>query len=179
MTQTILDEPRSLSISFPQVTNVSMSSALQEIQRNWTNEYNDFTNGDCHTLAVSLYQAMGYQGTLHACLHDSFDEDGLLFSTGYSHMVYQCSDDNESWDIGGGNADIRWEEYMSLSTEPDEDGLVHSLRWVQVPHQTYQIWLQEHYGCIDNVLTDKLTQYLRKLLDTEVPIYTSMNEMGM
>lgn len=163
------DTSTPLSTSFPNVTADTMTKALARIQRDWANEHNDFTNGDCHTLAVALYQAMGREGTLLACLRDSFDEDGQLFSTGYSHMVYQPPNGNDCWDIGGTGADVRWEDLFDLSEEPDRHGLVDRFRWVTVPYDTYQVWLQEHYGCIDNMLTDKLTQALRAQLSTATP----------
>lgn len=145
----------------------TLTAALAVIKRDWTDEYNDFTNGDCHTLAVALYQAMGYQGKLCACLRETFDENALPFSTGYSHMVYEAPD-GLLWDINGMNADVRWEDDLALPEEPDEDGLVHTLRWVDVPYDTYQVWLQDHYGAIDNGLTDKLTVALRQELQTDV-----------
>lgn len=144
----------------------NLTAALIHIKADWTTEYNDFTNGDCHTLAVALYQAMGYQGKLCACLRETFDDNGLPFSTGYSHMVYEAPD-GLLWDINGPHADVRWEEELNFSEEPDEDGLVHTLRWEEVPYDTYQVWLQDHYGAIDNGLTDKLTQALRAILGTK------------
>lgn len=148
-------------------SNEKMVQALAAIKRDWTTEYNDFTNGDCHTLAVALYQAMGYQGKLCACLHETFDDNALPFSVGYSHMVYQ-DPNGVFWDINGPDADVRWEDYLDLSDEPDEDDLVHALRWTDVPYETYQMWLQEHFGAIDNVLTGKLMQALRPLLENEI-----------
>ena len=148
-----------------QISDEVIASALAVIQRDWTTEHDDFTNGDCHTLAVALYQAMGNKGKLVACLRESDNEDGSLFSTGYSHMVYEAQN-GVLWDIGGRNADIRWEESFDFSDVPDEDGLVHRFRWEEVPYSTYQSWLQEYYGCIDNSLTGKITLTLRELFQT-------------
>lgn len=144
---------------------IDLANALAIIKCDWTNQYDDFTNGDCHTLAVALHQAMGGSGKLHACLRDSVDENGLLFSTGYSHMVYENSG-GLLWDVNGADADTRWENDLDLPDEPDKHGLVHALRWVEVPYDTYQTWLQEHCGAIDNGLTAKLTRALRALLGT-------------
>lgn len=146
----------------------TLTTAMARIKSDWTTQYDDFTNGDCHTLAVALYQAMGHQGNLCACLRETFDENGLPFSTGYSHMVYEALD-GLLWDINGPDADVRWEEELNLSDEPDEDGLVHTLRWEDVPYDTYQVWLQDHYGAIDTGLTSKLTQAFRALLGTTPP----------
>lgn len=144
---------------------VDLTNALARIKRDWTTQYDDFTDGDCHTLAVALYQAMDCQGKLYACLRDSFNEDGLLFSTGYSHMVY--GDPNGvNWDINGSQADTRWEDDFDFTDTPDEHGLVHEFRWVDVPYDTYQCWLQDHFGAIDNGLTAKLTHALRPFLNT-------------
>ena len=158
--------------------SIDLTHALTIIKRDWTTQYDDFTNGDCHTLTVALYQALGHRGKLCACLRETFDDNGLLFSTGYSHMVYEAPD-GALWDIEGDKADVRWEDMLNLSSEPDDDGLVHTLRWVEVPFETYQMWLQEHYAAIDNGLTSKLTHALRALLQTQEPDAQMDSALGM
>ena len=78
----------------------------------------DFVDGDCHTLAVALYEAHGLQGSLLACMRKTLNEDGSVYSTGYSHMIYECPQ-GRIWDIGGDNADIRWEESFPDIDVPD------------------------------------------------------------
>lgn len=128
----------------------------------------DFVDGDCHTLAVALYEAHGLQGSLLACMRKTLNEDGSVYSTGYSHMVYECPQ-GRIWDIGGDNADIRWEESFPDSDVPDKWGMTSAFEWVAIPYEGHQAWLMEHYGCIDNMLGNYLKQTIRATQAQEKP----------
>jgi hypothetical protein len=143
--------------------DVALAHAMTIIALSEPDAQRKFTSGACHSVAVALYQAAGYTGKLQACLRESFDEDGTLFSTGYSHMVYEAPT-GTMWDIGGSNADVRWEDSFDLADGPDEDGLTDRFRWEEVPYSCYQRWVTEHFGRIDNALTETLTGVARELL---------------
>lgn len=140
--------------------------AIESIKAQYENEYDDFIAGDCHTLAAALYQAMdrfGEKGSLHACIREFFDENGELYMSGYSHMVYG-SPSGACWDINGSEADVRWEEYLDVSDGPDEDGLICRLRWEEVPFEDHVPWLQERYGAYDLTLTTKVADATKEFL---------------
>lgn len=120
----------------------------------------DFADGDCHTLAVALYEVAGGQGKLAACMRKTLNEDGSVYFTTYSHMAYECPQ-GHLWDIGGNNADTRWEESFPDLDVPDKWGLTSSLEWVEVPYEGHQAWLMEHHGCIDNMLGNYLKQTIK------------------
>lgn len=94
-----------------------IESVLSKIRQAWP--HISFTDGDCHTLAIALHQAHGGQGVLHACLRKTIEDDGAIFTTWYSHMVYTDKDGN-SWDIDGADADSRWEEQWPDLDVPDK-----------------------------------------------------------
>ena len=121
-----------------------------------------FLDGDCHTLAVALYMAMGESGKLLACLRETLEEDGTVYATGYSHMVYVI--DGESWDIDGPAAVSRWEDSFEGLGQPDKWGMTDRLRWEEVAYSEWQPWLQEHYGAIDLKLTLEVAATLRDTL---------------
>lgn len=143
--------------------DAALAHAMSVIALSETDARSKFTSGDCHSLAVALYQAAGYTGKLHACLRESFDEDGTLFSTGYSHMVYEAPT-GTLWDIGGPNADARWEDDFDLADSPDDDGLTEHFRWEEVSYADYPRWIAAHFGRLDIALTENLTAVARDLL---------------
>ncbi len=140
----------------------TLAEALATVKKEYSIEEDDFTNGDCHTLAEALYCAMGHQGKLLACLRETLEVDGSVFATGYSHMVYQAPD-GTCWDIGGCNADFRWEDSFDLDTA-DKWGLTTRFRWEAVSHEDLYPWLQQHHGCIDEMRVAKVTRTLKDLL---------------
>lgn len=149
-----------------------LTTALTRVAALWPPE--QFEEGDCHTLAMAIHQAMASstvasdrQGTLCACMSMSVEEDGTVYSIGYSHMVYEAPD-GSLWDIGGPEADIRWEEQFDTEST-DKWGMRTELEWVPVPCQhpdyadTY-LWLQAHDGNIDVALQDQLAAVIRQHL---------------
>ena len=126
-----------------------------------------FVSGDCHVLAMALYLVSGRCGSLWACLRKEVDEEGNVFSTTYSHMVYSPPDDS-SWDIDGAEADERWVGQFDNCEEPDEDGLVSEFDWVEVPcghaeQADAQHWLELHYAQVDRQLLNAIVVELKAL----------------
>ncbi|WP_341744657.1 hypothetical protein [Azonexus hydrophilus] len=138
---------------------MNISRALDAVAAQY--DPNMFLEGDCHTLAVALFETGGHKGKLVACLRKTIDERGSVYSTGYSHMVYECPE-GMCWDIGGQEADVRWEDQFPDLDSPDKWGMTTSLEWVEVPYEGHQMWLMEHYGCIDNMLGNYVKQIIRE-----------------
>jgi hypothetical protein len=142
-----------------------LEEATAFVERRWGTDR--FTNGDCHVLAMALHKVIGRQGSLWACLRHEMDEDGELFSTTYSHMVYSPPDDS-SWDIEGPGADERWVAQFDDDAEPDEDGLVNEFEWVQVPsregdYSDTRSWLRLHRANDNLQLMNDIAQELQAL----------------
>nr|EIU2701764.1 hypothetical protein [Pseudomonas aeruginosa] len=131
----------------------TITNALHNVRQQYGEE--PFVEGDCHTLAVSLLESNDRQGTLVACMLDDADA-GAAAPAEYLHMVYRCPE-GHTWDINGDNADRRWEERMAAA------GVCTTakLRWEEVHYQGYQEWLQEHYGCIDVMLCNRLFRMIK------------------
>lgn len=131
----------------------TITNALHNVRQQYGEE--PFVEGDCHTLAVALLESNDRQGTLVACMLDDADA-GAAEPAEYLHMVYRCPE-GQTWDINGDNADRRWEERMVAA------GVCTTakLRWEEVPYQGYQVWLQEHYGCIDVMLCNRLLRMIK------------------
>lgn len=136
----------------------------------------DFVDGDCHTLAVALYEANNEQGKLVGCMRNTLNEDGSVYSVSYSHMVYECQQ-GRLWDIGGDNADVRWEEGFPDMAVPDKWGMTSTFEWVEVPYEGHQMWLMERYGCIDNMLGNYLKQEILASQVTKKP--QGASQLGM
>ncbi len=123
-----------------------------------------FEDGECHILAMALLRAMG-TGKLYACMRETLNEDGSVYSVGYSHMVYECPK-SELWDIRGIEADVRWEERFPDMDVPDKWGMTSRFNWVEVPHTLpdlgdVQQWLLEHSGTIDWTRTMQVLRTLQ------------------
>lgn len=146
-----------------------ISDRVEGIADRWGEDM--FEDGDCHTLAMALHQSSAPEGAtadrkgaLYACMRRSVDKSGAVRESGYSHMVY-VDEDGAAWDIHGKGAIERWNERFDGSNQA---GLIDTPEWVAVPcaHPSYSdthIWLQEHYGCIDNVLQSQLVGYIQQL----------------
>lgn len=155
----------------------NISKSIERIASSWDPHL--FENGDCHTLAMALHEASApddapaaRKGTLYACLRKSVDEDGVVATTGYSHMIY-VEPNGTAWDISGADADERWEENFDTDT-PDKWGLRSELHWVVVPsqHPGYcdtHAWLLEHYGRINLDLQRELVNAIRTVSATAAP----------
>lgn len=120
-----------------------------------------FTSGHCHTLAEALYRVNGCTGKLFACIRKTIDQDGAVYSTGYSHMVYETPDER-MWDIDGEGADVRWADTLNLSDEPDKWGLTEELSWDEVPtdKRALAAWIQDHRANHDPVLVQQLINHI-------------------
>ncbi len=104
----------------------SIESRLAQVRESF--DPDRFLEGDCHSLARALQIALG-EGALCAAIRESVEEDGSVFMTTYSHMVLEI--DGESFDIDGEGAADRWADQWE-SDEPDADGLVSEIKWVEV-----------------------------------------------
>lgn len=137
--------------------HAALSEAVHQVHQQYGEEL--FVEGDCHTLAVALMESNNLQGTLQACmLVDSSSKEPE--SAQYLHMLYRCPQ-GFAWDINGDKADQRWEERMVEAGVCTTD----QLRWEEIPYQGYQVWLQEHYGCIDVMLCNRLVRMIKSTLE--------------
>lgn len=132
--------------------NDVLAAAMRGVRRAWSGSVVDFTNGECHSLAVALYRAMGEQGALKAGF-DCTGQGRKRAPTEYIHMVYEAPN-GTVWDIGGRNADGRWEEAFGH----------YDMQWITVPHHEVAHWLARHNATFNPGLTDQLTAALRPLL---------------
>lgn len=132
---------------------MEMEKAIRSISGHFGHDR--FESGDCHNLAVSLYMANAGQGSLWACIRQDVDEDGKVCGEAYSHIVYEAVD-GSLWDVGGPNADVRWEERWDPDAV-DKWGLHSEFRWETVEPASVSDWLQK-WGCrLDHGLINEIT----------------------
>lgn len=96
-----------------------------------------FSSGNCHDLAFVLKKHFG--GDLYAIMRNEVDEDDVLFSTTYSHMILEVN--GESIDIDGSEADERWEGMWP--DVYDEDGLMSEFDYVIVEENNIKEFLNQ------------------------------------
>ena len=96
-----------------------------------------FSSGNCHDLAFVLKKHFG--GDLYAIMRNEVDEDDVIFSTTYSHMILEVN--GESIDIDGSEADERWESMWP--DEYDEDGLMSEFDYVIVEENNIKEFLNQ------------------------------------
>lgn len=114
-----------------------------------------FISGDCHNLAVALLQANKDEGSLFACIRKEMEEDGTLYSTTYSHMIYECGN-AKKWDIDGADATERWEFQWRIDAH--KDGLCNELEWIKVEPENLGNWLGEHFAALDTELVKAMSK---------------------
>lgn len=127
----------------------------------------DFVGGDCHSLAIALYLADERRGSLLACIKEGFDGDAAPYIRQFSHMVY-ATPSGACLDIGGVEADVRWEEYLDLTDTPDKWGLVYRVRWEGVEYERAPEWLARAGVGYDADLIETLTGALRAELQRQI-----------
>lgn len=96
-----------------------------------------FSSGNCHDLAFVLKKHFG--GNLSAIMRNEVDEDDVIFSTTYSHMILEVN--GESIDIDGSEADERWESMWP--DVYDEDGLMSEFDYVIVEENNIKEFLNQ------------------------------------
>lgn len=119
-----------------------------------------FESGDCHNLAVALFMSNAGQGSLEACIRQDVDEDGNVCGESYSHMVYGSSD-GVLWDVGGPNADSRWEELWDQDAI-DKWGLHCEFRWETVESSGVAEWLHKWGAQLDHELINEVASTAEK-----------------
>lgn len=126
--------------------------ALKALREQYEDEF--FVAGNCHHLALALYEAAGNTGHLLACIrHQTDAETGQVYMSSYSHMMYQ-SPDGAIWDIDGQDADTRWGAQFENLTDPDEDNLLSEFEWRYLQAEDVPVFVTEWDACFDRAVVN-------------------------
>lgn len=105
----------------------------------------EFLNGSCHSLAYAMWLQNERRGSLLACMrvdYDPQDEVKEPFSVSYAHMCYQ--DPNGTiWDIGGKEADMRYEDERYEEFEHEDQEEFTKFEWIEIHPNNLFTFLQD------------------------------------
>ena len=115
-----------------------------------------FESGDCHHLAISIYNLDNGKGAISIGIREQYDNKDL---TGdpvlkfFSHAVYK-DENGEAWDIGGKDAIERWE--MLFQDYELKHGLWNKFTWVDLTPETIPSFIAEFRSSVDYAFCNEL-----------------------